>query len=222
MSTPEIEIWEIDKIIPYAANAKKHGAEQVKKLANAITKFGWTQPIVVWKNGEIIAGHGRRLAAILLGLKRVPVIVRADLSKAEADALRLADNRVASTEYDQAAVQIELQRLSEELIGSDIDLSDLGFDEKELAFTLADLGEINSDFFVEDVGAATEIQKAENQNAIAATDDIAAPVGDAFGFKRVSIAQSREIRALMGQVETHTGKKGADALIEFMRANVAA
>lgn len=208
-----IEIWDINKIVPYAANAKKHPKEQIIKLANAITKFGWTQPIVVWKNGEIIAGHGRRLAALHLGLTKVPVICRKDLSKAEADALRLADNRVTSTDYDQSAIQDELRRLADELKDTDLDLSDLGFDAKEIDFTMADLGEIDESFFVEDISSAVEKQKTDNENAIAETDDTAAPATDAFGFKRVTIAQSRQIRDLMAQAESGTGLKGAEALI---------
>lgn len=207
-----IEIWEIEKLVPYAANAKVHSDEQVAKLATLISKAGWTQPIVIQADGTIIAGHGRRLAALKLGLKKVPVIVRADLTTAEADALRLADNRVASTDYDQAAVQIELQRLADELDG-DLQLGDLGFDDKELDFSLSDLGEINEDFFAEDVGAAVEEQKKENEKTIERTDDTAAPVGDALGFKRVTIAQSRELRELMARVEDRSGKKGVEALI---------
>lgn len=217
MTSPQtIEIWDIEKVVPYGANAKKHPVDQVQKLAMSIKKFGWTQPIVVWTNGEIIAGHGRRLAAIELGLKRVPVFCRRDLTQAEADALRLADNRVTSTEYDQALIQIELQRLSEELVGSDIELSDLGFDAKELDFVMSDLGTVNEDFFVDDVSAAVEEQKTENAKAIETTDDIAAPIADAFGFKRVSIAQSRTIRDMMSKIETKTGEVGAEALISFV------
>lgn len=207
-----IEIWEIEKLVPYAANAKVHSDAQVATLANIISKVGWNQPIVIQADGVIIAGHGRRLAALKLGLKKVPVIVRADLTTAEADALRLADNRVASTDYDQAAIQIELQRLSDELDG-DLLLTDLGFDAKELDFTLSDLGEISDDFFVEDVGAAVEQQKQENEKTIERTDDTAAPVGDALGFKRVTIAQSRELRDLMSRIESRSGKKGVEALI---------
>jgi len=211
---PVLELWDIDKLVPYEANAKKHPDEQVKKLAQAITTFGWTQPIVVWTNGEIIAGHGRRLAALSLGLKKVPVFVRRDLTKEQADALRLADNRVTSTDYDQAAIQNELQRLA----GLDLsfELSDLGFDEKELNFTFADLGEINEDWFVEDVSEAVEAQKTENASAIKATDDTASPVVDSLGFKRVTVAQSRSLRELMGKAEAKTGKVGADALIEAL------
>lgn len=211
-----IEIWDIDKIVPYAANAKKHPKDQVQKLAKAITTFGWTQPIIVWSDGEIIAGHGRRLAAISLGLKKVPVICRSDLTKAQADALRLADNRVTSTDYDQSAIQEELRRLSAELSDTDISLTDLGFDEKEINFTMADLGEIDESFFVDDISGAVETQKAENEDKIAETDDVAAPVGDAIGFKRVTIAQSRELRNLMVKAETSTGLKGPEALISIL------
>lgn len=207
-----IELRDIDQIFPYAANAKKHPPEQVEALANLIKKSGWTQPIVVWKNGVIIAGHGRRLAAIHLGLAKVPVIVRNDLTEAEADALRLADNRVTSTDYDQAAIQIELQRLSGELDG-ELRLTDLGFTDKELDFTLGELGEINDDLFVDDIGAAVEEQKNENEKKVEATDDTAAPVGDALGFKRVTIAESRTLRELMARIEERSGKKGVQALI---------
>jgi hypothetical protein len=212
----KIEVWDVDKLVPYEANAKKHPEEQVKKLATAIQKFGWTQPIVVWGNGDIIAGHGRRLAALHLGLKRVPVIVRRDLTRAEADALRLADNRVTSTDYDQELIQSELQRLSDELEAEGINLTDLGFDQKEIDFSIADLGDMNDALFVDDVAEAVEQQKTENERAVETTDETAAPVVDALGFKRVTIAQSRLIREAMTKIETKTGKTGAEAFVEYL------
>jgi hypothetical protein len=211
----KIEIWEIGRLVPYAKNAKKHPETQVEKLATSIKTFGWTQPIVVWTDGSIIAGHGRRLAAISLGLTKVPVIVRSDLSRAEADALRLADNRVASTEYDMNLLQEDLRALS-----ADFDLQLAGFDTKELDFMTADLGEIDTDFFVDDVGAAVEQQKSNNERNVQEVDDVAAPVADAFGFKRVTIAQSRTIRDLMVKMEQATGKKGVEALIGFIASKV--
>lgn len=215
-----IEIWDIEKLVPYGLNAKKHPEEQVRKLATSIQKFGWTQPITVWTNGEIIAGHGRRLAAISLGLKKVPVVVRSDLTKAEADALRLADNRVASTEYDQGMIQDELRRLSVELEGTDIDLSDIGYDAKELDFSLSNLGEIDNSFFTEDIGEAVEEQRKQNEASIEETDQTAAPVGDALGFKRVSVMQSREIRSYMGKIEAATGETGPEALLKFFKQHL--
>ena len=211
----KIDIWDINRLVPYAKNAKKHPEEQVKKLATAIQTFGWTQPIVVWTDGSIIAGHGRRLAAISLGLKKVPVIVRSDLSRAEADALRLADNRVASTEYDMNLMQESMK----DLVG-DFDLILAGFDPKELDFIETNLGEVNLDTFIDDVGAAVEQQKAQNEQNVQEVDDVAAPIADAFGFKRVTIAQSRTVRELMGKMETATGKVGIEALIAFVSDKV--
>ena len=209
---PKIELWDVDKLIPYTLNAKNHPEHEIEKLAKAILTYGWTQPIVVWTNGEIIAGHGRRLAAIKLGRTKVPVIVRSDLTKDQADALRLADNRVTGASYDMSMIQDELRRLSE----TDIDLMTLGFDEKELDFSTADLGEIDTDFFVTDIGGAVEAQQQANAKKTEEVDDTAAPVGDALGFKRVTIAQSRVIRGFMAKIEDDTGLKGADALVAFI------
>ena len=70
----QIETWPIDRLRPYARNAKIHGTNQVAKIATSMAKFGWTVPCMVADDGELIAGHGRVLAAIMLGLKDVPVI----------------------------------------------------------------------------------------------------------------------------------------------------
>ncbi len=216
--THTVELWDIEKLVPYELNAKKHPEDQIKKLARSISQFGFSSPIVVWGNGEIIAGHGRRLASLHLGLKKVPVIVRSDLSKVEADAMRLADNRVASTEYDQEMVQEELRRLNEMIMSDDLDLdlSITGYDEKEINFTLASMEEMNFDYFVDDVGEALEEQKRKNEEIVQSTDESAAPVGDALGFKRVTVSQSRTLREYMRQIETATGMKGADALISHL------
>ena len=219
MSEHAIEIVDITWLKEYEANAKKHPDDQVEALAKSIQKFGWTSPIIVWKDGTIIAGHGRRKGALKLGLKKVPVIVRRDLTKAQADALRLADNRVAGTEYDQAAIQIELQRLADELDGS-FELSDLGFTDKELDFSLSELGDIDDSLFVDDISGAVETQKEENKAKVEAVDDTAAPVGDALGFKRVTIEESRKLKGLMAAIEARSGKTGVQALIYTLSAAV--
>ena len=68
----QIETWPIDRLRPYARNAKIHGTDQVAKIAASMAKFGWTVPCMVADDGELIAGHGRVLAAAMLGLKDVP------------------------------------------------------------------------------------------------------------------------------------------------------
>ena len=69
----QIETWPIDRLRPYARNAKIHGTDQVAKIAASMAKFGWTVPCMVADDGELIAGHGRVLAAAMLGLKDVSV-----------------------------------------------------------------------------------------------------------------------------------------------------
>lgn len=207
-----LELWDVDKLVPYEKNAKKHPPEQIEKLATAIKEFGWTQPIVIDGDGVVIIGHGRRMAALHLGLKKVLVDVRRDLTPAQVDALRLSDNRVTSTEYDMSLIQEELQRLSE----MEFDLSVIGFDEREIEFSTDDLGDMSDDLFIDDVGAAVEQQRQNNEKKAEEVDDVAAPLADALGFKRVSIAQSRQLRLLMGNVEQKSGKKGVDALMEAL------
>lgn len=82
-------------LIPYALNSVNHSEEQVRELASKIAFFGFDQPIVVDRSAVIIKGHARREAALLLGLKEVPVIVRDDLSEAEMKAARISDNKVS-------------------------------------------------------------------------------------------------------------------------------
>lgn len=213
MTNKPVSLIAVADLKPYENNAKKHSDDQIEKLSALINKYGWTSPIVVDKDLVIIAGHGRRLAALNLGLERVPVIVRDDLTKDEANALRLADNRVASTEYDLELEQAELALLAEV---EGIDLSMLGYSEHELNFATSDLIEMDDTIFVQDVGTAVEKQKTENEQKTKEVDDIAAPVADALGFKRVTISESRTIRDLMSRMEARTGLKGVDAFITFI------
>jgi ParB-like chromosome segregation protein Spo0J len=87
-----IEMWPLAKLRPYAKNAKQHGADQVAKLAASMAEFGWTVPCLVGEDGELIAGHGRVLAATQLGLTEAPVIVLGHLTEAQRWACHLAEN----------------------------------------------------------------------------------------------------------------------------------
>lgn len=118
----------IEAVLPYDGNPRIILQNAVDKVAASIRAFGWQQPIVVDANGVIIVGHTRRLAAIHLGMSKVPVIV-ADLTAESARAYRLADNRVADeTRWDMDALATELTALA----SVEIDLLSLGFDPIEL------------------------------------------------------------------------------------------
>jgi len=114
MTHTDVEVWPIDELIPYSNNPKEHPDEQVQKIASSIKNYGWDQPIVVDGGGEIIKGHGRRQAAQVLELDEVPVIVRDDLTDAEAKAARIADNKTAESEWVDDLLTIELEQVAEE------------------------------------------------------------------------------------------------------------
>jgi ParB-like chromosome segregation protein Spo0J len=127
--------WAIEKLLPYARNARTHTDEQIAQVAASIVEFGWTNPILVGADGVVIAGHARLLAARKLGMTEVPVIVLDHLSETQRRALVLADNRLAlSAGWDEEMLRVELESLDED--GFDIDL--VGFTDDELAHLLAD------------------------------------------------------------------------------------
>jgi len=124
-----VERWPLDRLLPYAANARTHSDDQVAQIAGSIAEFGFVVPCLVDERGVLIAGHGRLLAARQLGLTEVPVIRLEHLTDAQAKAYRLADNRIAENAgWDEALLATELAQLKE----LDIDLGLLGFDAEEI------------------------------------------------------------------------------------------
>ena len=85
-----IELWAVERLIPYARNARTHSDQQVAQIAGSIREFGFVNPVLVDPNGGIIAGHGRVLAARKLGLSEVPVIILGHLSETQKRAFMLA------------------------------------------------------------------------------------------------------------------------------------
>jgi len=90
-----IELWPVERLVPYARNARTHSDAQVATIAASIAEFGFLNPILVDTNAGILAGHGRLLAARKLGLERVPVVILDHLSETQKRAYILADNRTA-------------------------------------------------------------------------------------------------------------------------------
>lgn len=124
-----IELWPLDRLIPYARNARTHSREQIAKIARSIEAFGFTNPILVDGAQGILAGHGRLDAAKLLKLERVPVIVLDHLTEAERRAYILADNKLAlDAGWDDELLASELR----EIQAMDFDLTIPGFDDAEL------------------------------------------------------------------------------------------
>ena len=113
MNFNELKIEQVllDKIKPYKNNAKKHPQSQVYNVAESIRTLGWRQPIVLDKNGVIIIGHGRFLAAKQLGLETAPCHYALDLTEAQAKKLRLLDNKLNESEWDLDILKLDAKGL---------------------------------------------------------------------------------------------------------------
>ncbi|MEO3475507.1 site-specific DNA-methyltransferase [Roseomonas sp. CAU 1739] len=132
-----VEARAVASLLPYAGNARTHSAEQVAQIAASILEFGFVAPVLIDERGEIIAGHGRLLAAQSLSLEVVPTIIRAGLTDAQKAAYRLADNRIAlNAGWDEALLAAEVAKLHD--MGG-IDLALTGFDGTEIDRLLAGL-----------------------------------------------------------------------------------
>jgi DNA modification methylase len=130
-----IEIWAIDRLVPYARNARTHSDAQIAQIAASIAEFGFNAPILVDSDAGIIAGHGRLLAARKLGLSEVPVVVLDHLSETQRRAYIIADNKLAlNAGWDEKLLAQELHDLEKE----GLDLALVGFSDDELEELLAD------------------------------------------------------------------------------------
>lgn len=119
----DIILKKINELTPYERNPRNN-SKAIDAVAASIENFGFKVPIVIDKDGVIVAGHTRLAAAKKLGLKEVPCIVADDLTEEQIKAFRLADNKTAEfAEWDPELLEIELQDITE------IDMSEFGFDE---------------------------------------------------------------------------------------------
>jgi len=130
----KLEHWPIERLLPYIRNARTHSEEQIAQIAASIAEFGFTNPVLIDKDGGIIAGHGRVQAARKLGMSEVPCLRLSHLTKTQTQALVIADNRLAlNAGWDAEMLKVEFAELKE--LGFDLELT--GFDADEIAELLA-------------------------------------------------------------------------------------
>ena len=129
-TTKELNLVSIDKLIPYINNARTHSPEQINKIRSSLREFGFINPVIIDKEYNIIAGHGRVLAAKAEGIKEVPCVLVDYLTEAQKKAYIIADNRMAlDAGWDEEVLKVELEALEAEAF----DLSLTGFDDKEIS-----------------------------------------------------------------------------------------
>jgi DNA modification methylase len=127
-----VERWALERLVPFARNARTHSPAQIDQIAASMREWGWTNPVLVDEAGTIIAGHGRVEAARKLGLAEAPVMVASGWSEAKKRAYVIADNKLAlNAGWDEALLAAELS-----------DLKDLAFDFDLVGFDAVELGKL--------------------------------------------------------------------------------
>lgn len=153
----------IGSLKPYDRNARTHSAKQIAQIAASIKAFGFNNPVLIDKDGGIIAGHGRVEAAKQLGLENVPCVRLEHLSNAQKRAYILADNKLAEKAgWDPEILKIELQHLTS--LDLDFDISITGFEMPEIDVLLTDAAK--------EVDPADEVPEIESGPAVTRLGDI--------------------------------------------------
>ena len=152
-TTTEMQLIPLGKLVPYVNNARTHSPEQLTKLRSSLREFGFINPVIIDRDFNVIAGHGRIAAAKEEGITEVPCVFVDYLTEAQKKAYILADNRMAlDAGWDEELLRIEIESLQ----GADFDVSLTGFGEDEIADLFAGDGEkdVKDDGF--DLSAALE------------------------------------------------------------------
>lgn len=136
ITTKEMKLVDIEKLVPYVNNARTHSQDQINKLRSSIREFGFINPVIIDKDYGVIAGHGRIMAAEEEGIKEVPCVFADHLNEAQKKAYILADNRMAlDAGWDEELLRVEIESLED--YGFNVELT--GFSPDELS-SLFDLG----------------------------------------------------------------------------------
>lgn len=153
-TTTEMQLVSISQLVPYVNNARTHSDAQVKKLRASLREFGFINPVIIDREFNVIAGHGRILAAKEEGIEKVPCVFVDYLTPAQKKAYILADNRMAmDAGWDEELLRVEIEALQAE----SFDVGLTGFDEKDIAELFA--GE-DDDAQDDDFDVDEELQKS--------------------------------------------------------------
>src|SRR5579862_1561942 len=132
-----VQLVPLSALKPYARNPRTHSAKQIRQIAESIRTFGFTNPILIDRDGGVIAGHGRIEAARLLGIEQIPTLRLTDMTEAQKRAYVLTDNKLAENAgWDPELLAVEFQYLSE--LDLEFDLTVTGFETGEIDLLLGE------------------------------------------------------------------------------------
>ncbi|MBD5534083.1 MAG: site-specific DNA-methyltransferase [Lachnospiraceae bacterium] len=154
-TTTEMQLIPLGKLVPYVNNARTHSPEQLAKLRSSLREFGFINPVIIDRDFNVIAGHGRIAAAKEEGITEVPCVFVNYLTEAQKKAYILADNRMAlDAGWDEELLRIEIESLQ----GADFDVSLTGFGEDEIADLFS--GDSEKDVKDDDFDLSAALEKA--------------------------------------------------------------
>lgn len=180
----KIEYLQKEDLKAYANNAKIHTAEQIEQIKNSIREFGFNDPIAIWKNDEIIEGHGRLIAAMEMeDVTTVPVIRLDGLSDAQRRAYSIIHNKITvNTNFDAEILAEELKSIVD-----DFDMTALGFNEYELALHTSDfIGEDSESDFGYEYDDGEEEMLQRKRIILTFTDEQEAQVCEMLGIQKIT------------------------------------
>lgn len=191
--TKEMKMVKVSDLVPYVNNARTHSPEQISKLRSSLREFGFVNPVIIDNDNNVIAGHGRLLAAKEEGIEEVPCVLADYLTEAQKKAYIIADNRFAQDAgWDEELLRVEI----EELEGMDFDPALTGFDESEIA----------------DLFAGGSDSEAEDDDF-----DLTAALEKASFVERGDIWTAGRHRLMCGDA---TSEEDVDSLMDGKRANL--
>lgn len=160
-TTTEMQLVPVEKLVPYVNNARTHNADQIMKLRSSLREFGFVNPVIIDRDYNVVAGHGRIMAAKEEGYSEVPCVYADFLTEAQKKAYILADNRMAlDAGWDEELLRVEIEALQAEAF----DLSLTGFGEDEIADLFAEEKKVEEDEF--------DVDEALNEAAFVESGDI--------------------------------------------------
>lgn len=155
-TTTKLEMRRVADLIPYARNAREHSEEQIQQLRASLREFGFVAPLLIDTQGNIIAGHGRLMAAQSEGLETVPCVLVEHLTDTQRRAYILADNRLAEqASWNADLVSLELQELKD----AGFDLTLTGFDESDIL--LEESADVQEDDYEPDLPSAPKSRRGQ-------------------------------------------------------------
>lgn len=200
LSELTVQAWDVERLIDSANNNKIHDEESVARLAKSMASLGQVTPIIVDRDGVIIAGHGRRLAARKLGWKKIKVI-QLPVDEQMARKMRLADNLASNQSYDVKAIGVEMADIGGDL--EELSMS-IGVTEKFTDIILAEIrGTIDVDLgrMSSDVMGDVDKFGLEGERKMREADEKESPISGAFGFTKLKPSQTIVIKRFMAQVQ---------------------